>query len=75
MNKVGPKAREFRKSQDLSQKEVAARCNILGWDISRSVYAKIESRNRGVSDTEVELLAKALKVEITDLYKAVSKNK
>jgi hypothetical protein len=41
----------------------------LGWNISRGTLAKIESQVRGVTDFEVVLLAKALKVKVNDLYK------
>lgn len=69
MNLVGPQVRSIRESKNLTQEELAARCNVLGWSISRGTLAKIESRVRGVTDLEVALLAKALKVKVSDLYK------
>lgn len=68
MNLVGPQVRQIRESQNLTQEELAARCNVLDWDISRGTLAKIESQVRRVTDEEVALLAKALKVEVGDLY-------
>ena len=47
---------------------MAARCNLLGWDISRSTLAKIEVRLRRVKDTEAVILTQALKVNISRLY-------
>ncbi len=60
--------REIREKQGLTQSQLAARCNLLEWDISRSTLAKIESQVRQVTDIEAALLAKALKVRVDDLY-------
>lgn len=68
MNIVGPTVRQIREQQQLTQDEFAARCNLLGWNISRGTLAKIEARVRKVSDSEALLLAKALKVEVGDLF-------
>ena len=69
MNVIGPKVREIRESKKMTQEELVAKCNLLKWDISRSTLAKIESQVRRITDEEVALLAKALKVEINVLYK------
>ena len=69
MNIIGPKVRQIRESQGLTQEEFTARCNLLEWDISRSTLAKIESQVRRITDEEAALLAKALKVKINELYK------
>ena len=69
MNIIGPKVREIRESKEMTQEELVAKCNLLKWEISRSTLAKIESQVRRVTDEEVALLAKALKVEINVLYK------
>jgi len=68
MNLIGPNIQKIRKSMNLSQKELVARCNLLGWDISRGTLAKIESRTRKISDGEVLYLSKALKVDIERLF-------
>lgn len=68
MNIVGPNIRKIRELQNLTQDELAARCNIGGWDISRSTLAKIEAKVRKVSDYEALTLARALDVTIGDLF-------
>ncbi|MDG1813584.1 MAG: helix-turn-helix transcriptional regulator [Porticoccaceae bacterium] len=68
MNIVGPAVKEIREEKGLTQEVLAARCNILGWDISRSTLAKIEVRLRRVKDTEAVILAQALNVNISRLY-------
>lgn len=69
MNMIGPRIKELRESQGLTQEELTARCNLIGWDISRSTLAKIEAQVRRVTDDEIPLLADALKVSISQLYK------
>jgi transcriptional regulator with XRE-family HTH domain len=64
MNLIGPNIREISKSMNLSQKELVARCNLIGWDISRGTLAKIESQTRKISDEEILYFSKALKVEV-----------
>jgi transcriptional regulator with XRE-family HTH domain len=67
-NIVGPQVRKHRYQQGLMQEDLAARCGVLGWDLSRGTLSKIEAQLRCVIDSELEILAKALRVEILDLY-------
>jgi transcriptional regulator with XRE-family HTH domain len=67
-NIVGPNVRRLRNNQDISQEKLAAKCQLIGWDISREGIAKIESQVRGVSDIEVMKLAKALRVHFSVLF-------
>jgi len=68
MNVIGPQIKRLREQSHMTQEELTARCNLIGWNISRGTLAKIESQVRRVTDSEVELIAKALKVEISELY-------
>ncbi len=68
MNIIGPTVRQQREAQKLTQEQLVARCNLLGWDISRGTLAKIESQVRCITDIEVEKLATALKVDIAQLF-------
>ena len=67
-NIIGPQVRRIRDSKGMTQDALAAKCNLIGWDISRGTLAKIESQVRRITDDEVELLASALEVEINQLY-------
>lgn len=69
MNIIGPRVQQIRESQGLTQEELSARCNLIGWDISRGTVAKIEAQVRRTTDDEVQLLARALNVSIAQLYK------
>lgn len=66
-NLVGPVVRRLRNAGGMSQPDLAARCQRLGWDVSREVLAQIESQFRRVTDWELVVLAKALAVSIEEL--------
>lgn len=68
MNVIGPQVRRIRYQQGLTQPAFTAKCQLIGWDISRESLAKIESRLRGVSDIEVLKLAGALRVHFSVLF-------
>ncbi len=68
MNNIGPQVRYLREQKDMTQDQLAARCNIVGLNISRGTLAKIEAKVRRVTDSEVVLLAKALKISVGELY-------
>jgi transcriptional regulator with XRE-family HTH domain len=68
MNIIGPQIRRLREQNNMTQEELAAQCNLLGWNISRGTLAKVESQVRRVTDSEVALIAKVLHVDISELY-------
>jgi transcriptional regulator with XRE-family HTH domain len=63
-NIVGPQIRKLRYQRELTQEMFAARCSLLGWDLSRATLSKIEAQLRCVTDAELVILAKALKVDV-----------
>ena len=42
-NVVGPQIRRLRVQAGLTQDAVAARCGVVGWDVSRGTLEKIEA--------------------------------
>ena len=67
-NLVGWQFRRLRLQQRLTQPALAARCQLVGYDLSRESLAKIEGRIRTVTDAEVVLLAQALRIPFILLY-------
>lgn len=65
-NVVGKRVREVRKQAKppITQKDLVARLQILGLKVDQSTISKIEQGTRPVSDFEVVVLAKALKVSV-----------
>lgn len=68
MNIVGENVRKVRESKGWTQEQLAAKCNLLKWNITRSTLAKIESKVRRVTDIEVKILSEALGVNIEALF-------
>lgn len=68
MNLVGPKIKSIRKKQKLTQEQLVARCNVVGWNISRGTLAKIEAKVRRMTDIEIVLICKALKIKEQELF-------
>jgi transcriptional regulator with XRE-family HTH domain len=67
-NLIGPTVRKVRYKQKLSQVQLAARCQLHGWNASRDMIAAIEGQVRCVTDKEILKLAKALKVPFPTLF-------
>ena len=63
-NIVGPQIRKLREERGLTQPMLAARCNLLGWGLSRETLAKIETQVRWVADAELLCFSYALKVPL-----------
>lgn len=64
LNLIGSQLHILRKKKALSQKELAARCTIVGFRIEWDTISKIERQIRTVSDLEMVLLADALRVKV-----------
>jgi transcriptional regulator with XRE-family HTH domain len=66
-NIAGPQIRKLRYQQGLTQTLFAARCSVLGLELSRGTLSKIEAQLRCVTDVELVALAEALRVEVAVL--------
>jgi len=72
LNLIGPKVRRLRHQRNWSQNDLAIRLQILGMgEGTRGRVSKIEARLVWVSDEDMIYLARALKVEVGDLYPVV----
>lgn len=54
-NLIGPQVKQLRKAKKLSQKELAEKLQLLGYDFNDLTILRIEQQTRFVSD--IELLA------------------
>lgn len=67
-NIIGAQIRRLRYQMGLTQNELAAKCCLAGFDLSRGTLAKIEAQVRCVNDKELFILAKALGVNTDKLF-------
>jgi len=70
-NVIGPQVRKIRFQRGLSQAELAVQVQLAGLDWGRVAVAKVESQIKKVSDAELFLLARVLKVDLEKLYPSV----
>lgn len=66
-NLIGKQVSKARNHLDLSQADLAARCQLKGWDLSRDVLARIETGIRGISDKEIAIFCEVLSVPVQEL--------
>lgn len=66
-NVIGPKVAKLRNEKGWTQEMMAAKCNVAGFDITRTTLSQIEARTRTVTDLEFLWLAKVLKVDLKTL--------
>ena len=66
-NVVGPQVRKRRSSLDLRQSDLAARLQILGWEVDRAGVSKIEGQLIWVSDFQMICLSEAFSIAVTEL--------
>lgn len=69
-NIVGKKILKFRKEQNLSQEELAAKMQLNNIEISQKVISRIEKQERFVTDYELLIFARVLGVDIYELLES-----
>lgn len=67
-NIVGPQIRKRRNELEMTQEELATQCQLNGLDISRGTLSQIEAQLRCVTDDELLVLARVLKVSTDSLF-------
>lgn len=65
---IGAKVQYYRNQLNLTQKELAARLQVNGCDLSEVMVAQIEIGYRAVSVFEIDKLAEVLQVDYNALF-------
>lgn len=66
-NLIGTRLVELRKKHSLSQRDLASRLQLSGYNLDRNVITRIETYQRYVSDIELKGLCQVLSVSPDDL--------
>lgn len=69
LNITGKNIKQIRKDKKITQEDLCARMQVMGFKLSRSDISKLETEKRFINDVEVVGFSKALRVSILDLYK------
>ncbi|MDR0915049.1 MAG: helix-turn-helix domain-containing protein [Oscillospiraceae bacterium] len=68
LNLCGSKIAKLRKSQNISQRELADALQLLGLDLGKNAIQQIESGKRFVTDIELKTIAQYFKIGIERLF-------
>ncbi len=68
-NLIGRNVARLRYQQALTQNMLVARAQVLGCNITQSILSNIELQKYVATDKHVFFLAKALRVEIAELFR------
>lgn len=71
LNIIGNRLKQIRMSKNppVTQEQLAVQLQLLDWEVGRFGISKIERGERQITDKELLLLSKALKVEIGSFFK------
>ena len=69
-NLCGRRFAEIRKSKKLSQRKLATKMQLLGFDVDHYFIRRVENGERFVTDIDLVIFARALDVSINDMLSA-----
>lgn len=69
-NLTGNKIALIRKAKKLSQRKLAAKMQLLGFDVDHYFIRRVENGERFVTDIDLVIFSKALEVPISEILSA-----
>ncbi len=69
-NLCGRRIAEIRKGKRLSQRKLATKMQLLGFDVDHYFIRRVENGERFVTDIDLVIFARALEVTINDMLSA-----
>ena len=66
-NVCGKRLAEIRKSKKLSQRKLAAKMQLLGFDVDNYFIRRVENGERFVTDIDLVIFSRALEVPISEI--------
>ena len=66
-NLCGQRIAQIRKKKQLSQRKLAVKMQLLGFDVDHYFIRRVENGERFVTDIDLVIFCRALEVPITDL--------
>ena len=73
-NLCGRRIAEIRKSKKLSQRKLATKMQLLGFDVDHYFIRRVENGERFVTDIDLVIFARALDVSINDMLSVDDEN-
>lgn len=69
-NISGHKISQLRKQEEMSQRQLADRMQLLGIDMDKNAIQRIESGARFVTDIELQMFSRCFSVTVDELLEA-----
>ncbi len=69
---LGQNIRKFRKSKKLTQEQVVAKMQLMGLDITRSIFSQIECGTYNIRVSELIALKQILDINYEDFFNNIS---
>jgi transcriptional regulator with XRE-family HTH domain len=66
-NTFGKKLKELRLGRGISLRDMAAKLEAAGWEVSEGTWGHVEAGRRILSDTELMLALRVLRLKLADL--------
>ena len=66
-NLISNRLLQLRKKHKLSQRDLANKLQLLGYDIDKNVITRIETNKRYVTDIELKALCEVLEIDYKEL--------
>ena len=69
---IGHNIQQLRKSVSMTQEQVVAKLQLMGLNISKSTYAKLETNRMNIRVSELVALRKIFHAEFNDFFAGLS---
>lgn len=66
-NICGKRIAQIRKEQGLSQRKLASKMQLLGYDVDNFFIRRVENGERFVTDIDLKIFCEALGIELKDI--------
>ncbi|MBQ9429014.1 MAG: helix-turn-helix transcriptional regulator [Clostridia bacterium] len=67
-NICGARLAEIRKAQNLSQRALAKKMQLLGYDVDHYFIRRVENGERFVTDIDLQIFCAALDIGLSDIF-------
>ncbi len=66
-NLCGERIAQIRRSRNLSQRKLALKMQLLGYDVDNYFIRRVENGERFVTDIDLKIFCEALEVPVTEI--------
>ncbi len=67
-NICGKRLAEIRRSQKLSQRKLATKMQLLGFDVDHYFIRRVENGERFLTDIDIVIFSRALNITVSDIF-------